>query len=42
MEKRSAPSSGLALAAAWLVVLLPLAWGVAQSLLKALPLFQGR
>ncbi len=34
-------SSSLRVALAWLVVLIPLGWGVVQSLAKSLPLFRG-
>jgi hypothetical protein len=33
-------SSPLVIALAWIVVLLPLGWGVYQSVVKSLPLFQ--
>jgi hypothetical protein len=36
MEKQTSP---LTIALAWLVVLIPLAWGVYQSVMKSLPLF---
>lgn len=36
----TAPSSGLILILAWLAVGAPLLWGVAQTLKKALALFQ--
>lgn len=36
----TAPSSGAALAVAWLFVGIPLAWGVTQTFLKALALFK--
>ena len=32
-------TSPLTLAAAWIVVAIPLAWGVSQTAIKALPLF---
>ena len=35
-EKKSSP---LLIAAAWILVLIPLAWGVVQSVVKSLPLF---
>jgi hypothetical protein len=35
-------TSPLAVAIAWLVVALPLGWGVYQSVVKSLPLFQPR
>jgi hypothetical protein len=34
-------TSPLALAAAWVVVAIPLSWGVYQTAVKALPLFNG-
>ena len=34
------PSSGMALALAWLFVGIPLAWGVSQTFIKALALFK--
>jgi hypothetical protein len=36
-EQKSSP---LWIAFAWILVLLPLGWGVAQSVVKSLPLFQ--
>lgn len=36
-ESRTSP---LAIALAWVIVALPLGWGVYQSVVKALPLFQ--
>ncbi|WP_168189276.1 MFS transporter small subunit [Paludisphaera borealis] len=33
-------SSALLIAASWLLVLIPLGWGVYQSVVKSLPLFQ--
>jgi hypothetical protein len=36
-EHRTSP---LAIALAWLVVTIPLGWGVYQSVVKSLPLFQ--
>jgi hypothetical protein len=36
----SEPSSGASLAIAWLFVGIPLVWGVAQTFIKALALFQ--
>lgn len=35
-EKRS---SSLVIAMSWIVVLIPLGWGVVQSVVKSLPLF---
>lgn len=34
------PTRPLVIAAAWIVVAIPLAWGVYQSVVKSLPLFQ--
>ncbi|UYZ62441.1 MFS transporter small subunit [Hymenobacter weizhouensis] len=34
------PTSGLSLALAWLYVGVPLAWGVSQTIIKALALFK--
>jgi hypothetical protein len=34
------PTSPLAIAAAWLIVLIPLGWGVYQSVVKSVPLFR--
>jgi hypothetical protein len=34
------PTSPLTIAAAWIIVLIPLGWGVYQSVVKSLPLFQ--
>jgi hypothetical protein len=36
-ERRTSP---LALAAAWIVVAIPLAWGVSQTVVKSIPLFR--
>ena len=36
-EKKSAPAL---IALSWLIVLVPLGWGVVQSVVKSLPLFQ--
>lgn len=36
-ERRSSP---LLIAASWLIVLVPLGWGVVQSVVKSRPLFQ--
>lgn len=33
-------TASLAIALAWVIVTLPLGWGVYQSVVKALPLFQ--
>jgi hypothetical protein len=37
VEKKSSP---LVIAAFWILVLVPLGWGVVQSVVKSLPLFQ--
>jgi hypothetical protein len=39
MTDTERPASSLATAAAWLIVVLPLSWGVYQSVVKSLPLF---
>ena len=36
-EKKSSP---LVIAVSWMIVLIPLGWGVVQSVVKSLPLFQ--
>ena len=36
-EKKSSP---LLIAVSWILVLIPLGWGVVQSVVKSLPLFQ--
>ncbi len=36
-EKKSSP---LLIAVSWMIVLIPLGWGVVQSVAKSLPLFQ--
>ncbi len=36
-EKQTSP---LVIAFAWILVLIPLAWGVVQSVVKSMPLFQ--
>ncbi len=41
MNRPAEKTSPWRLAAAWLVVTLPLAWGVYQTAAKALPLFRG-
>ncbi|WP_261345582.1 MFS transporter small subunit [Paludisphaera soli] len=41
MEPTPKPSSPLRVALSWLVVLVPLGWGVVQSVMKSLPLFRG-
>jgi len=40
MDRPEKKSSPLVLAASWLFVLIPLGWGVYQSVVKSLPLFQ--
>ena len=40
MTEPEAKTSALVLAAAWVVVGIPLAWGVYQTAIKALPLFR--
>jgi hypothetical protein len=40
MTPAPAPSTTLRLVASWLLVLIPLGWGVYQSVVKSLPLFQ--
>lgn len=40
MEETPRPTPALAIALAWLVVALPLGWGVYQSVVKSLPLFR--
>ncbi len=39
MDRSGKPTSPLAIALAWIVVALPLGWGVYQSVVKSLPLF---
>jgi hypothetical protein len=41
MQRVERASSPLRIAAAWVFVLIPLGWGVVQSVVKSLPLFQG-
>ncbi len=41
MNEPAGKTSALRLAAAWIVVTIPLAWGVYQTAIKALPLFRG-
>lgn len=41
MNEPAGKTSALRLAAAWIVVTIPLAWGVHQTAIKALPLFRG-
>ncbi|APW61966.1 hypothetical protein BSF38_03498 [Paludisphaera borealis] len=40
MDRPRMKSSALLIAASWLLVLIPLGWGVYQSVVKSLPLFQ--
>jgi hypothetical protein len=40
MEERISRTSPLRIALAWILVTIPLAWGVYQSVVKSLPLFQ--
>jgi hypothetical protein len=40
MDSRANKTSSLLIAAAWIVVMIPLGWGVYQSLVKSLPLFR--
>jgi hypothetical protein len=40
MTHTERPTSPLAIAAAWLIVVIPLGWGVYQSVVKSLPLFR--
>ena len=37
IEKKSSP---LRIAAPWMIVLIPLGWGVVQSVIKSVPLFR--
>ncbi|QEH35249.1 hypothetical protein OJF2_37960 [Aquisphaera giovannonii] len=39
-RKTSRESSTLRIAASWLLVLIPLGWGVVQSVAKSVPLFR--
>lgn len=39
-DETPAPGALIKMILAWLLVGIPLAWGVAQTVLKALPLFQ--
>ncbi|QDV33992.1 MFS transporter small subunit [Tautonia plasticadhaerens] len=41
MARDDAKTSPLVLALSWMVVLIPLGWGVVQSVAKSLPLFAG-
>ncbi len=40
MIRSEKKSSRLMFAVSWIVVLIPLGWGVVQSVVKSLPLFQ--
>jgi hypothetical protein len=40
MDRPTKSTSPLTIAAAWIVVAIPLGWGVAQSVVKSLPLFR--
>jgi hypothetical protein len=40
MPERTSTTSPLRIALAWTLVTIPLAWGVYQSVVKSLPLFQ--
>jgi hypothetical protein len=40
MDRREQKTSPLAIAIAWLIVTIPLGWGVYESVVKSLPLFQ--
>ncbi len=40
MDGSERQTSPLVLAAAWILVLIPLGWGVYESVVKSLPLFQ--
>jgi hypothetical protein len=40
MAERISTTSPLRIAFAWILVTIPLAWGVYQSVVKSLPLFQ--
>ena len=40
MNRSEKSTSPLMIAFAWLVVLIPLGWGVIQSVIKSLPLFE--
>ena len=42
MDQSPKPTSPLTIALSWIVVALPLGWGVYQSVVKSLPLFQPR
>jgi hypothetical protein len=40
MEDAAKPTPPLVVALAWIVVAIPLGWGVTQSVVKSLPLFR--
>ena len=40
MDRPARPTSPLTIALAWIVVTVPLGWGVYQSVVKSLPLFR--
>ncbi len=40
MEIDQRDSSPVAIAFAWIIVLIPLSWGVYQSVIKSVPLFE--
>ena len=40
MSRSEKQSSPLLIAISWTIVLIPLGWGVVQSVVKSLPLFQ--
>lgn len=40
MDRPAKPTSPLTIALAWIVVAIPLGWGVYQSVVKSLPLFR--
>ena len=40
MDSREQRTSPLTIAVAWILVTVPLGWGVYQSVVKSLPLFQ--
>jgi hypothetical protein len=40
MDRSEKKSSPLIVAVSWMIVLVPMGWGVYQSVVKSLPLFQ--
>jgi hypothetical protein len=40
MVRSKKTSSTLVIVVSWIIVLIPLGWGVVQSIVKSLPLFQ--